>query len=67
MPKHTTSLPKVEVAPDPKSEKRTRRVFTREYKLSILQQAVACQHVVGCSTAPRETVFQSIVTVAPGV
>lgn len=44
MPKHTTSLPKVEVAPDPKSEKRTRRVFTREYKLSILQQAVACQH-----------------------
>ena len=33
-----------EVRPDPKLEKRTRRVFTVEYKLSILQQADACQH-----------------------
>ena len=44
MPKPTTHLPETEVAPDPKSEKRTRRIFTREYKLSILQQAAACQH-----------------------
>lgn len=44
MPKPTTQLPKTEVAPDPKAEKRTRRIFTREYKLSILQQAAACQH-----------------------
>lgn len=33
-----------EVQPDPKLEKRTRRIFTVEYKLSILQQADACKH-----------------------
>lgn len=44
MPKPTTELPATEVAPNPRSEKRTRRIFTRDYKLSILQQAQACQH-----------------------
>lgn len=44
MPKPTTHLPETEVAPNPASEKRSRRIFTREYKLSILQQAAACQH-----------------------
>jgi len=33
-----------EVTPDPKLEKRTRRIFSTEYKLSILQQAEACLH-----------------------
>lgn len=32
------------VLPDPKLEKRGRRSFSVEYKLSILQQADACQH-----------------------
>lgn len=44
MPKPASPAPAVEVAPDPKLEKRTRRVFTRDYKLSILQQAAVCKH-----------------------
>jgi transposase-like protein len=36
--------PMTQVLPDPKLEKRGRRSFTAEYKLSILQQADACQH-----------------------
>lgn len=43
MPKPITSVePKIE--PDPALEKRTRRVFSPEYKLSIIQQADACKH-----------------------
>ena len=42
MPKPaTTADPKVE--PTPALEKRSRRTFTTEYKLSIMQQANACQ------------------------
>jgi len=43
MPKPDTAQPQ-EVCPDPKLEKRTRRTFTVDYKLSILQQAAACKH-----------------------
>lgn len=43
MPKPTTLLPETQVKPDPKSESRTRRTFTTEYKLSILNQASSCQ------------------------
>ena len=43
MPKPATIIdPKVK--PNPALEKRTRRVFTTDYKLSILKQADACQH-----------------------
>lgn len=43
MPKPATPVdPKVE--PKSELEKRTRRVFTPEYKLSIIQQADACKH-----------------------
>ena len=43
MPKPATIIdPKVK--PNPALEKRTRRVFSTNYKLSILQQADACQH-----------------------
>ncbi len=43
MPKPATAInPKVE--PKAELEKRTRRVFTPEYKLSIIQQADACKH-----------------------
>lgn len=43
MPKPATPAdPKVE--PNPALEKRSRRTFTTEYKLSIIQQADACQH-----------------------
>lgn len=33
-----------EVTPRPELEKRSRRVFSTEYKLSIIKQADACQH-----------------------
>lgn len=43
MPKPVTSVnPKVE--PHPALEKRGRRSFSAEYKLSIIQQADACKH-----------------------
>ncbi len=43
MPKHETPNSH-EVRPNPKLEKRSRRIFTLEYKLSILKQADACKH-----------------------
>ena len=43
MPKPLTTV-EPKIMPDPKLEKRTRRVFTAEYKLSIIQQADACKH-----------------------
>lgn len=43
MPKPDT-LSSQEVIPNPQLEKRTRRLFTADYKLSILQQADACKH-----------------------
>ncbi len=43
MPKPDTAKTQ-EVRPDPQLEKRTRRTFTVDYKLSILQQAAACKH-----------------------
>ena len=43
MPKPTTPLPDTQVKPDAKAESRTRRTFTADYKLSILQQAEACK------------------------
>lgn len=42
MPK-PPSLPDSQVVPDPALEKRFRRSFTTEYKLSILAKADACQ------------------------
>lgn len=42
MPKNTTVDPQVK--PLPELEKRSRRLFTTEYKLSIIQQADACKH-----------------------
>lgn len=43
MPKPASQHP-TEIRPDPKLEKRSRRLFSSDYKLSILQQADACQH-----------------------
>ena len=44
MPKPASDLTSTEIKPAPELEKRTRRVFSTEYKLSILSQADACQH-----------------------
>jgi len=39
MPKPASNLPQTEVSPTPALEKRTRRVFSTEYKLEILAEA----------------------------
>ena len=44
MPKPVTTIPEPQVKPDPQSESRSRRVFTTEYKLSIIRKADACKH-----------------------
>lgn len=43
MPKPPSELPETQVTPEPALEKRARRTFTTEYKLSILARADACQ------------------------
>ena len=43
MPKPSPEI-KPEVTPDPALEKRTRRVFTTEYKLKIIGLADTCEH-----------------------
>lgn len=42
MPKPVSDLPDSEVKPTPALEKRTRRVFSPEYKLQILAEADGC-------------------------
>ena len=42
MPKPFSRLPETEVTPTPALEKRTRRMFSPEYKLQILGQAERC-------------------------
>ena len=44
MPKDSSEMPMSQVTPDPKLEKRTRRIFKPEYKLRIVQEANACKH-----------------------
>jgi len=44
VPKEPSNKPKLEVKPDPKLEKRTRRTFPAEYKLRIIKEADACKH-----------------------
>ncbi len=36
--------PETKIIPEPVIEKRGRRIFTTDYKLSIIQQADACKH-----------------------
>ena len=58
MPKPTTTTdPKVE--PRPALEKRSRRTFSSDYKLSILQQADACQHGESGALLRREKLYSN--------
>lgn len=43
MPKPSSTVD-TQITPDPALEKRTRRIFTTEYKLKIIQLADACKH-----------------------
>ena len=47
MPKSSSSLPKTQVKPDPVLEKRTRRTYNAEYKMTIIAQADACHGELG--------------------
>ncbi len=61
MPKPET-LRQVEVKPDPDLEKRTRRVFTTEYKLSVIQRADACEHGELGALLRKEKLYSSQLT-----
>jgi hypothetical protein len=52
MPKQP-SKPLSEVQPDPQLEKRSRRVFTTDYKLKILAQADQCARNVSTVMDPK--------------
>jgi transposase len=43
MPKQPTELPPSEVVPDARLERRSRRMFSTEYKLKILSEADQCE------------------------
>ena len=58
MPKPITVVDPM-VKPDQALEKRTRRVFTAEYKLSILQKADACKHGELGALLRREKLYSS--------
>ena len=52
-------LPKTEVAPDPKVEKRTRRSFSTAYKLRIIAEADQCQHGELGALLRRENLYSN--------
>lgn len=58
MPKPAT-LPDNQIAPPADLERRTRRVLSAEYKLSILQQAAACKHGELGQLLRREKLYSS--------
>lgn len=58
MPKPTTAVD-TKIVPDPRLEKRTRRVFSAEYKLKILQQADACKHGELGALLRRESLYSN--------
>ena len=60
MPKPVTdSLPDSQVKPAPILEKRSRRVFSPEYKLRIVQEANACQHGEVGALLRREKLYHN--------
>lgn len=44
VPKDPSVIADTQVTPDPKLERRTRRIFKTEYKLRIVKEANACKH-----------------------
>ena len=62
MPKDPTNNPDTQVTPDPKLEKRTRRIFKPEYKLRIVQEADACKHGELGALLRREKLYSNQLT-----
>ena len=53
------ALPDTQVVPEPMLEKRTRRIFTTEYKLRIIAQADQCQRGELGALLRRERLYSS--------
>lgn len=59
MPKDSSEMPDTQVTPEPKLEKRTRRIFKPEYKLRIVQEADACKHGELGALLRREKIYSN--------
>lgn len=59
VPKDSSERPMSQVTPDPKLEKRTRRIFKPEYKLRIVQEANACKHGELGALLKREKLYSN--------
>ncbi len=59
MPKEPSSQTDTQVTPDPKLEKRTRRIFKAEYKMRIIQEADACKHGALGALLRREKLYSN--------
>ena len=59
MPKPITELPDSQVTPAPALEKRSRRKFATEYKVSILAEADACQRGELGALLRRENLYSN--------
>ncbi|MDC0434617.1 transposase [bacterium] len=59
VPKVPSQQPDPQVTPNSKLEKRSRRVFTTEYKLKIIQQANECKHGEVGKLLRRENLYSA--------
>jgi transposase-like protein len=59
MPKPSSDQPESQVTPNPDLEKRSRRQFSKEYKLRIIAEADACQHGELGQLLRREKLYSS--------
>ncbi|NRA88227.1 MAG: transposase [Rhizobiales bacterium] len=59
MPKSTKTSHSKQVKPEPGLEKRTRRTYNAEYKMSIIAQADACKHGEVGALLRRERLYSN--------
>lgn len=59
MPKQPSDLPEGQVTPKPEWEKRSRRIFSTEYKLRIIAEADACRPTSKPTSKDRRSVIDN--------
>jgi transposase-like protein len=59
MPQDPTPVPDTQITPEPALEKRTRRKYSAEYKLRIIQEADACKHGELGGLLRREKIYSN--------
>ncbi len=59
MPKPTSVLPDTQVTPTPSLERRTRRKFSTDYKLRIINEADSCKHGEVGTLLRREKLYSN--------